>query len=197
MQCCESIRQKTGKSHLCALMSHIRALSPNSVTLKCAIHYLPKESEFERPKNKWNILGIICPKFFWSYIFIFLCSFSWSFQIASLSASHACCFKIPKFFLFEKGNPLFLLSLAFQAMTGKVLHLKFSRRQLIQIDCKYTLSKIENLKRIRNPFRLQKYFDPIIIDFCTRMCMLCVQCACMLYIIWNEMRISKEETHVF
>ena len=122
MQCCESIRQKTGKSHLCALMSHIRALSPNSVTLKCAIHYLPKESEFGRPKNKWNILGIICPKIFWSYNFTFLC---WPFQIPSLSASQACCFKIPKFFLFEKDNSLFLLSLALQAMTGKFLHVKF------------------------------------------------------------------------
>ena len=77
------IRQKTNKLHLCALMSHICALSPNSVTLKCAIHYLPKESEFGRPKNKWNILDIICPKFFWSHIFISFCFFSWLFQIPS------------------------------------------------------------------------------------------------------------------
>ena len=83
VHCSRSTRQKTGKSYLCALMSHIRALSPNSVTLKCAIYYLPKESEFGRPKNKWNILDIICPKFFWSHIFISFCFFSWLFQIPS------------------------------------------------------------------------------------------------------------------
>ena len=89
IHCGESTGKKIGKSYLCALMSHIRALSPNSVTLKCAIHYLPKESEFGRPKNKWNILGIICPKFFWSHIFIFLFStFSWTFQIPSLTAKY-------------------------------------------------------------------------------------------------------------
>ena len=127
LQCSESTGTKKGKSYLCALMSHIRALSPNSVTLKCAIHYLPKESEFGRPKNKWNILGIIIPKFFWSHIFIFSWSFSWPFQIPSLSASQAYCFKILKFFLNLVHVPyyLFLLSLIFWTMARKAMHVKF------------------------------------------------------------------------
>ena len=150
--------QSTGKKWwivpLCTDEPHSRFVTEFCHVEMCAIHYLPKESEFGRPKNKWNILDIICPKFFWSHIFISFCFFSWLFQIPSSwclsrkkvrkkvfkwsefhlyqssflqnpNFSQTCCFKISKFFTFEEGNPLSLLSLVFQAMTGKVLHIKF------------------------------------------------------------------------
>ena len=69
--------QSTGKKWwivpLCTDEPHSRFVTEFCHVEMCAIHYLPKESEFGRPKNKWNILGIICPEFFWSHIFIFLC----------------------------------------------------------------------------------------------------------------------------
>ena len=83
--------QSTGKKWwivpLCTDEPHSRFVTEFCHVEMCAIHYLPKESEFGRPKNKWNILGIICPEFFWSHIFIFLCFFSWPFQKLSLSDS--------------------------------------------------------------------------------------------------------------